>query len=183
MARRIKRTIGGDTAKNTYGLAVLEGNRVCLGTAMLSKPVTSLIQKDFDPQRSEYRQLVHRLIRVFKPDLFVLERFQARPGGMLGATGEVVTAMIAITAIVCDDCGVEFRAIVSPQWKNGIKRAGVDLKTQVYPWGKQNGVPNHCLDAALVALYGANGNKYYSKEQIWRIVRQTTKDLPKRMDK
>lgn len=99
-----------------------------------------------------FRKEIKGLVKKFKPDVQIAERYMSRRMG--GVTIELVNMLLGALRVYAEADKVPLRMIPASQWKNEIKRKGIDLK-EVYKTNKKAKRTAHELDAVLIAIYGA----------------------------
>lgn len=142
-----------DPAKNTFGYAVQEITaRSCklFEYGMLQHTVKDLTGQPKVEVR-EYISTVNGLVREFKADVIIAERFMSR-GRFSGNTGEIVGILLGA---VCAATPVrDVRLITSAQWKNALNRKMGEKKGLERLYGCC-GITHHELDAIFIGRYGS----------------------------
>ena len=84
----------------------------------------------------------------------IAERYMARNTSR-STVIEAVSLMLGGLALHCAQTKKAFKVIPASEWKNEVRRAGVDLEA-AYARAKGNKVEPHEVDAALIGVYGAH---------------------------
>ena len=106
----------------------------------------------------------------------IAERFMMRrAGGAL--TIELINQMIGGIRVLSNQNGIPLKIIPSSQWKNPLRRLGVDL----VPWYKYvRPVSPHQFDAVLIAIFGAYTlfrRKPFSDDGLKKFLMQVSSQL------
>lgn len=149
-----------DPGTGNFGYAVLKGS------LSAGSPPSGLRVEAFGRIHSTIREIkvgLHRQVELYwatieklvedhKITHVVGERYQSRRMG--GTTIECVNIMIGVVLTMCHLKSLPCKFIPASQWKNEMKRQGVDLEA-LYADLKPSGVTPHAIDAASIAEYGA----------------------------
>ena len=122
-------------------------------TAKPAKPPKSRRKKEgmwapLQEQLPIFEEFWAGVLDEFKPDIFMVERYQARGGK--GTTIECVSIMNGIIASLCLDRNIEFMMITAATWKNRVN-SQFDLEDSY----KQVDFPDHMVDSSFIGVYGA----------------------------
>ncbi len=141
-----------DPGSRNYGYGVIKATKVVGGkiqvkvleNGLCPVPVSQMksgsdLRKGLATYKSWYLKIANR----YKIQFVVAERFMTRGGK--GPTIEAVNMMLG--ALMLGD--VPCKVLPAAQWKNAMRRAGIDL-AQWYKWAK---VTPHQLDACLIGVY------------------------------
>lgn len=93
-----------------------------------------------------YRKWYAQVVREYNVQFLVAERFMTRGGK--GPTIEAINMMLGV--LLCGD--LPCKVMPASQWKNAVRRAGVELDDW-YTWAK---ITPHQLDACLIGVYMAS---------------------------
>ena len=108
----------------------------------------SLAGRELMAYRKELRSIAKRHQTTFQ----IAERYMSRRMG--GVTIEIVNQLIGALRVEAQIIGNPLKLIPSSQWKNELKRRGVDLDIKYKDAKKVKRTP-HELDATLIGVYGA----------------------------
>lgn len=151
--------LGIDPGTTNFAYAVLTGPRAVKATGLV-QPYKKA--GDVEQMRTIVKTLT-RVVRAFKPDLVVIERFMFRGGGSVAA--ECMNHAIGFTVLTMERLKIPWRMIPAAQWKNyGTKEWGYEndakskgraraLAKKIFPKLKNIDVI-HIVDAACLARYG-----------------------------
>lgn len=147
-----KRILALDPGSRNMGISCVgvnkKGDFVVLANAIMMHPITNLVE-NVNKSINIYLREVDMWVKLFKPDGFIMERFQSR-GGLSGPLIELVSGM---TLSLC----TEYRAkpcklITAATWKNNFHRKFNDVKLDdLY---KQCRTTSHQLDSVLIGCFG-----------------------------
>jgi hypothetical protein len=98
-----------------------------------------------------YLDEILEITKEFKPDAIIAERYMSRRMG--GTTIELVNMALGALRVFCITNDVYLRMIPASQWKNELKRRGVDLKLLYKQVRMANKKTPHEVDAVFIALY------------------------------
>jgi Holliday junction resolvasome RuvABC endonuclease subunit len=164
---KIIRILSNDPGLRNSGLAfgIFRNKKfTVIGTGMLETTITSVKRVDAKEIRA-YRQTWIKLIKLYKPDIIVCERFLVRMFGTKNI--ELIAFALGILQELCFKYKIEFILLVSQQWKNSMNRrygkgalknmynsvGGIHIK-------KDKRIAAHRVDAALLGAYVASGNNF-----------------------
>ena len=154
------RVLGLDPGKTNFGWGAIEmtvaaGKIVSvevLGCGKLRHPINSLVQAH--AQHEDFLGEVWSLYGQDACEHIVVERFQNRGASAAGDSIECIAYMIgALQTYQWDELGA-MTVIPASQWKNRVKRRGLDLKALYKDRSRYYGEP-HEIDGVLLACYGA----------------------------
>lgn len=97
-------------------------------------------------QLPEFEHFWSGLLDEFEPDVFIVERYQARGGK--GTTIECVSIMNGIIASLCMYRDIKFVMITAATWKNRVN-SQFDLEASY----KEVEFPDHMVDSSFIAAY------------------------------
>lgn len=165
---RIATILAHDPGSHNYGVAVV---RIQIDEGLGTKDVIDRVPfslvyagrmksiftsiKDSRLARQEldsFNKELHGIYEKFRPDVQIAERFMSRRMG--GVTIELVNMLLGSLRVYSEQNNIPLRLIPASQWKNELKRRGVDLK-DLYKKAKSIKRTPHELDAAFIAVYGA----------------------------
>ena len=110
---------------------------------------------EVNPGIIAYTKEIKSLIKEFKPDIVVIERFQIR-GRFMGLTAELVPLMMGILFYMLNNMHIFFFPVTAASWKNELKRrTGLELKVLYKTY-----IP-HLVDAFCLGAYKANNDSVY----------------------
>ena len=144
-----------DPGTSNYGFSVLRAT-----AAPRNRIKVTVLLNGLCPERvkvlksgSQLRESLHsfkawytKIVRKYKVQFVVAERFMTRGGK--GPTIESINMMLGV--LVCGD--LPCKVLPASQWKNSVRRAGIELDDW-YTWAK---VTPHQLDACLIGTYMAS---------------------------
>ena len=171
-----KRILSFDPGTTNTGVAVTEidtdtGKSKVLMNTMLGSPIKNLAHNLY-PQVKAFTAEVDGLVKTWKPNGLIAERFQAR--GLLGASAECISVMLGI---MIERYDIPIKFVTAATWKNAFNRrikgskAG-DLKN-LYKICMT--VP-HQLDAVLLGLYALEvGTKIIPQYSLTSLILQVEK--------
>lgn len=165
------RILGCDPGSKNYGYTCLDA-RVKEGKlktkvheiGMFQRCINNLTSKPQKPPKSRrkkegmwaplqeqlpiFEHFWSGVLDEFKPDMFMVERYQARGGK--GTTIECVSIMNGVIASLCLDRGIDFQMITAATWKNRVN-AHISLEDSY----KEVEFPDHMVDSSFIGMYGA----------------------------
>lgn len=147
------RIFTADPGSSNYGFAVVEVYKhrntlrfnVVLNGLCKSTVRQLASSKRLRSEMIAYQQFIRTIRRKYQPNAIGAERYM--PRGIGGNTIELVNFMIAL--LLDSKPHLPVKVIPAAQWKNAVKRAGVDLKAAY----KDVATTPHQLDACLIGLY------------------------------
>jgi Holliday junction resolvasome RuvABC endonuclease subunit len=171
-----KTVIGFDPGKHNFGVAVVQFTpatrpKITL-TRMLDEAIKSLLHGDFDQACQAFARAVRRLFRRFRPWRIIIERFLTRFRGF-GNTGELVGVMIGIIWSVARKFNIQVILTTAASWKNQFSRDTALQLRNIYQQCKP--LPPHCLDAALLAVYGYSKVASYQRLNLHKFFHREIK--------
>jgi len=165
--------IGLDPGKHNFGVAVVRfrHNRApkLLTTFLLRESVQSLLHEDFHQACDLLRRSMRQLLREHRPKRVIIERFLNR-GRFFGGLTELVSVMIGIIWSVGRQLRVPVVLTTAAAWKNKFQRERQVKLADIYKAVKP--LPPHCLDAALLAVYGYSRQYNYGELNLQRFLRR-----------
>jgi Holliday junction resolvasome RuvABC endonuclease subunit len=159
-----------DPGSKNYGYAVLEVTATALPLTKKSQQMAKLkvkllevskVKSQFSTlkdaslatkEMQSYRRELRRVIRDHRPVVQIAERYMSRRMG--GVTIELVNQMIGVLRVEAEAARTPIKLIPASQWKNELKRNGVDLDV-LYKLAKTFKRSPHETDATMIGLYGA----------------------------
>jgi len=142
-----------DPGTTNYGYAIVVGKKRGANSVVPTVLENGLVpctiknlkdHKERRKQRDEYKEWAARKIEQYDVRAIIGERYMTR--GINGPTVECVNMMLG----VLQSFGLPDVYIPAATWKNGLTRAGIDLK-QEYKFCRTT---PHQLDASLIGYYG-----------------------------
>jgi Holliday junction resolvasome RuvABC endonuclease subunit len=158
-----KIVLGIDPGKNNFAISVVRFGKSqpkIIHNAMLDQAIKSLLHGAFDTACQLFRRAVRQLIIKYRPWRIIIERFLTRFRGF-GNTGELIGVMIGIIWSLAKRFRVQMILTTAASWKNQFHRDTTVKLKDVYK--NHQPIPVHCLDAALIAVYGYSRVATYQK--------------------
>lgn len=150
-------------------------------TTQAQKPKKSRIKKKIPiaeqmipPYKYQMRRFTSdwkRELKVYKPQRYTAERFQAR-GVAGGALGEYISIMNGILSYIALRNKIEFEFITAAGWKNWVNRFITldDLYKEL-----RKDIPAHIIDATFISVHG--GLKHFDMPWTKEVVEETVSRL------
>lgn len=163
-----------DPGSANYGWSVVRATKVtrsrikCVVLANGLCPHTVKVLKSGSQVRQKlnaYRKWAYGICKQWGVQFLIAERFMTRGGK--GPTIEAINMMLG--ALLLGD--LPCKVIPASQWKNAVRRSGVELDAW-YPWTK---VTPHQFDACLIGVYGASflyGHKGFDALNLARSIKK-----------
>jgi hypothetical protein len=161
--------VGFDPGTTNFGVfgGVLQGVKTLhrvrpLISYMLQNPIKKIPSDGSDFSEAFMREIAE-IFRKVKPDVVVIERFQAR--GLMGPTIELISVMIGLIASLLTDLAekegrhIIFRVLTASTWKNSVNRV-VSLDNL---YERVSAKDKHRMDACLMAL-----SAFPSEDNVYR---------------
>ena len=125
----------------------------------VSATIKDLTEKGFLSELALYKKEIALLIKKYKPQAIIAERFMVR-GRWLGATCEKINIMLGVLADLCLIHKIDLYLITSALWKNSFNRVyGKKTLNNLYQKSKKElKLPAHLIDSTLIGLYLGNKN-------------------------
>lgn len=170
--KTVKRLLCLDPGSRNMGISCVgidsKGRIKVIANSILTLPITSLVENINRSIRKFLRE-IDRWVRLYKPDGFIMERFQSR--GLQGPLIELVTFMIA--AICTRYADKPCKLLTAATWKNKFHRRFDEKLDAIY---KVCATTPHQLDSVLIGCYGLEfGTKADIDYDYTDIVAQTEK--------
>lgn len=148
--------LGLDPGTNNMGIGVMQfkPNKYKINYIGMIDNTLKDIKTDVKHQATKFKSEINSIIKNYKVDLCVAERFMNR-GATKGATGEAVMLMLGILLT----CKPEATLITASQWKNSINK--IYRLDEMYP--QVNVVP-HAVDALMMCIYASD--TYYRRQRF-----------------
>ena len=118
----VPRLLTLDPGKTSFAFCAVTGNRV-RDCGMLRHTITNLDTMHANVQRDRFIACIQELVDDWQPEVFVVERFQQRPGMGGGAPAEYINVMIGILLEYCGANNLKFRGVTASTWKNHMRLA------------------------------------------------------------
>lgn len=152
----VKRLLSLDPGSRNFGISCVgldsKGRVVVLANSVLTNPITNLVSNVGD-SINIFHDEIARWVRMYRPDGFIMERFQSR-GGRAGPLIELVSGM---TLSVCTEYRhLPCKLITAATWKNKFNRRFREDEDDKPLDGfyKICRTTPHQLDASLIGVYG-----------------------------
>lgn len=147
-----KRLLSLDPGSRNMGIACLGayGNKIeVIANSIMTHPIESLVD-DYKLGLTTYLEEVARWVKLYRPDGFIMERFQTRSGSGGGPLIELVSVMVgAITTQYVDK---PCRIVAAATWKNAFHRRFTEVALdELY---RHSRTTPHQLDAILIGCFG-----------------------------
>lgn len=173
------RVLSFDPGVSNFAWSVVEVRRPFAAKVVASGMLYNTVKTfsdDLQRDVADFLSEVTSLFTTYKPDHFIMERFQAR--GMKGTTIELVNLMLGAFLSWLTERQFSFKhrvkLITASQWKNEWNRNS-DLD-KIY---KRTSVVPHQVDAVGIALYGAY---YWFKDKPFANIKKLESKIVKEID-
>lgn len=166
--------IACDPGTKSFWAAWLENDRV-IGLKHVINTIDKLPTGPLQPHVLPFWQEFQAMLASAKPQVIVIERFQARRFGTL--LSERIGLMIGILARV--DPPVRIELTMASQWKRAVGK--VTDYDALQAAAKELGFPPHPVDAILIGRWYLNGKMFRQGDDKWllrelrRLARQRRK--------
>lgn len=149
LSPKTKRVLAMDPGSSNMGIAVVAvndiGNVKVMANSIVTNPVYDLTI--FGPQRDKFLAEIDRWVSLYKPNGFIIERFQTR--GLLGPLVEYVSTMIGLIAGRYPE--IPIKLVTAATWKNEFhRRFETCTLDDLY---KESRTTPHQLDACYMGVF------------------------------
>ena len=150
LSTTVKRVIGFDPGSRNFGISCVgvdaDDKVIVLGNSLITNPIFSLAE-GLPNALDAFLEEVGKWFTLFKPNAFVMERFQTR-GGM----GPLIELVSGMNLAVCSEYRhLPFKLTTAAIWKNQWHRR---FDTQLDDMYRACLTTPHQLDATLIGCYG-----------------------------
>lgn len=156
----IKTILAIDPGKVNMGYSIIQfdnGKYRIVARGMVENTIQDLKGDNIKPVVKKFHSEIQKKINTYGISELTMERFVSR--GLLGSLSEFICIMQGILSI--NSKIKVFNLVTAATWKNAFNKH-YELKA-FYKLGKQYGILDHEVDAALIGLYYLGKAQHFTK--------------------